>query len=194
MHIRVYEVVADSNVCQGLIPIDQNTWRTKVLDFSSCSSKADGWVSPALKVNDPKRERGSFFYVAAGAFATDARGKEVIESLNCDKIELLPLRVSDSDLWAVNVLQCDLSFLDLAKTKFHRSPQTQVPFGVEEYVFNAESLRGVNLFKTPRGEYPGGTFIFSVSDDMYPGRDFRKLVADERLTGLRFRELWTDGD
>ena len=137
---------------------------------------AAGWRPLTVQVHKGNRS-GDFPSLASHVPVFSRKALDALQPLIGDTVEVLPLKCSSTDLFAINVLMITDCF-DESNASFERDQGGDV-FYISRYAFDEQCLRGKHIFKIRQAPL----------HDVFVSEEFKQAVEQNGLQGLRFRKV-----
>lgn len=182
--MKIYKVTSDVNEYQWIMPKDEADLFS-YLSFD-CVSKEQKWEAREMYIFNPKKKKGNFFSLGGiGALVFDKTALDAMLTLFEMAGEILPLRLDNEILYALNILECT-NALDQEHTKW--SYYNNGARGrILNYAFHKNRLTESSIFKIPetsKAEILTYAGIKDANDEFY------HLYTKHNLQGLVFEEIY----
>lgn len=182
--MKIYEIIADANNTQTLVPVRDNLDPfTFVFDSSP---KLNEWVIPDMKVYDPTTTASNFYCIGnSGVLVFDEIVLESMQTMFEICGEILPINCEGKKLFALNVTEC-INVLDEDRTiwEFYSNGKRR---RIKEYFFSRHLLSESSIFKIPQIKT---TKIFCYSEVKDVEDEFIGLYKLNALNGLVFEKVF----
>jgi len=184
--MKIYKLVEDANNYQWIMPENRDDI-TERLSFE-CQSKISGWSPVKMFVFNPAKKKGNFFTLGGiGALVFDEKVLDKMLTIFEMAGEILPLKVNDMTLYALNVLSC-VNSIDKDKSTWNYYDDG-TRGRLIKYSFHTDRITESSIFKIPetcKGEILTSYGINDKEDE------FLTLYKKHGFTGLTFEELFSE--
>lgn len=113
----------------------------------------------------------------------DKKAVDILKELINGYAEILPLKSSDGEFYAINVTEV-LDCIDYKKSKFKTYRDSKRIMRFIKYEFNEQMVKGKHIFK----------IIDESLKKPFVSDEFRQNVIDCQLSGFVFKLVWNSAD